>query len=63
MQHFPFFVYIGQWLRDALHALFSGEAIRLFDFSLGFGEDVLSANGWPLPTPIPEPTLVPTENP
>ena len=27
------------------------------------GEDVLSANGWPLPTPIPEPTLVPTENP
>lgn len=43
MQHFPFFVYIGQWLRDALHALFTGEAIRLFDFSLGFGEDVLSA--------------------
>ena len=31
------------------------------------GEDVLSANGWPLPTPIPEPTVVPTpetaENP
>ena len=23
------------------------------------GEDVLSANGWPLPTPIPEPTLAP----
>lgn len=23
------------------------------------GEDVLSANGWPRPTPIPEPTLVP----
>ena len=43
MQHYPFFVYIGQWLRDALHALFTGEAIRLFDFSLGFGEDVLTA--------------------
>ena len=43
MQHFPFFVYIGQWLRDAVRALFSGEAVRLFDFSLGFGEDVLSA--------------------
>lgn len=34
------------------------------------GEDVLSANGWPLPTPVPEPTVVPvpvtpepTENP
>lgn len=32
------------------------------------GEDVLSANGWPLPTPIPEPTEAPlppesTENP
>ena len=31
------------------------------------GEDVLSANGWPLPTPIPEPTVAPTpettENP
>ena len=31
------------------------------------GEDVLSANGWPRPTPIPEPTVVPTpetaENP
>ena len=24
------------------------------------GEDVLSANGWPLPTPIPEPTVAPT---
>lgn len=31
------------------------------------GEDVLSANGWPRPTPIPEPTVAPTpettENP
>lgn len=38
MQHYPFFAYIGDWLRDAL----AGEA-RAFDFALGFGEDVLAA--------------------
>ncbi|MEE1199023.1 MAG: YfhO family protein [Christensenellales bacterium] len=40
MQHYPYMVYLGQWLRDALSALLHGEAVRCFDFSLGFGADV-----------------------
>lgn len=42
MQYYPFFVYIGQWLRDAIHAAFTGGTVRMFDFSLGLGEDVLT---------------------
>lgn len=38
MQHYPFLVYVGQWLRG----LFTGES-GMYDFALGFGEDVLSA--------------------
>ncbi len=40
-QSFPLFVYIGQWLRACIH----GE-IRLFDFRLGLGDDVLHALNW-----------------
>lgn len=48
MQHYPFFAYIGQWLRDAL----SG-APRAFDFALGFGEDALvSMNYYGLGDPL-----------
>lgn len=43
MQHYPFMVYIGQWIRDSLKAVLSGGALKMFDFSLGFGEDVISA--------------------
>ena len=53
MQHYPFFAYIGQWLRDALNALFTGGSVRAFDFSLGFGEDVLvSMNYYGLGDPL-----------
>lgn len=40
-QSFPLFVYIGQWLRACMR----GE-IRLFDFRLGLGDDVLHALNW-----------------
>ncbi|MBD5464205.1 MAG: YfhO family protein [Lachnospiraceae bacterium] len=40
-QSFPLFVYIGQWLRACLR----GE-IRLFDFRLGLGDDVIHALNW-----------------
>lgn len=40
-QSFPLFVYIGQWLRACLR----GE-IRLFDFRLGLGDDVIYALNW-----------------
>lgn len=52
-QHFPFMAYIGQWIREAVSALFSGEAIPLFDFSLGFGSDVIqSMNYYGLGDPL-----------
>lgn len=38
MQHYPFMVYVGRWVRAAL----SG-TVQNFDFALGFGEDVVSA--------------------
>ena len=41
MQHYPYFAYIGQWLRQAIRSLLTGEAVPMFDFALGFGEDVL----------------------
>lgn len=40
-QSFPLFVYIGQWLRACLR----GE-VRLFDFRLGLGDDVIYALNW-----------------
>lgn len=41
MQHYPFMVYIGEWLRETAQSLFSGGGVEMFDFTLGFGEDVL----------------------
>lgn len=40
-QSFPLFVYIGQWLRACLR----GE-VRLFDFRIGLGDDVIHALNW-----------------
>lgn len=42
MQHYPFMIYIGRWLRESAHALLTGGRVQAFDFSLGFGEDVLT---------------------
>lgn len=41
MQHYPFMVYIGSWLREAVSSLLHGGGVKRFDFALGFGEDVL----------------------
>lgn len=38
MQHYPFMKMIGDWVRDALSGSF-----HAFDFSLGFGSDVLTS--------------------
>lgn len=48
MQHYPFMKAIGDWLRDALSGNF-----HAFDFSLGFGSDVLvSLNYYGLGDPL-----------
>lgn len=53
MQHYPYFAYIGQWLRQAIRSLLTGEAVPMFDFALGFGEDVLvTANYYGLGDPL-----------
>lgn len=40
-QSFPVFVYTGQWLRACIR----GE-VRLFDFRIGLGDDVIAALNW-----------------
>ncbi|MCQ2437412.1 MAG: YfhO family protein [Clostridia bacterium] len=53
MQHFPFAAYLGQWIRESICGVFRGEGIRLFDFSLGFGEDlIVSLNYYGLGDPV-----------
>ncbi|MEG0758939.1 MAG: YfhO family protein, partial [Raoultibacter sp.] len=41
-QYYPFFVYEGQWLREVVGGLFSGQGLVLpaWEFSLGYGSDV-----------------------
>lgn len=42
-QHFASFVYLGKYLRELARSLFSGHfAIPQYNFSMGFGEDILT---------------------
>lgn len=42
-QHFASFVYLGKYLREIVHNLFSGHfVIPQYNFSMGFGEDILT---------------------
>lgn len=42
-QHYAFMVYTGNWLREAIQALFSGSVIPVYDFSIGFGAGIIPA--------------------
>ncbi|MEG2725988.1 MAG: YfhO family protein [Eggerthellaceae bacterium] len=43
-QYYPFFIYTGQWVRELIGGLFSGQglAFPLWDMSLGYGSDIPS---------------------
>ena len=46
-QHYTAFVYIGRYLRELVGGLFRGEfALKRFDFTLGYGEDVIQSLGF-----------------
>lgn len=46
-QHYTTFVYIGRYLRELVSGLFRGEfALKHFDFTLGYGEDVIQSLGY-----------------
>ena len=40
-QYYPYLVYMGQWLRDTFARALRGDfTLRMFDFSIGLGNDV-----------------------
>lgn len=43
-QYYPFFVYVGQWVRGVVGGIFSGQGLQfpLWDMSLGYGSDIPS---------------------
>ena len=46
-QHYTAFVYIGRYIRDMVCGIFHGDfAFKQFDFTLGFGEDVIQCLGY-----------------
>lgn len=46
-QHYTAFVYIGHYLRELASGLLGGEfALKHFDFTLGYGEDVIQSLGY-----------------
>ena len=46
-QHYTAFVYIGRYIRDMVWGIFHGDfAFKQFDFTLGFGEDVIQCLGY-----------------
>ncbi len=46
-QHYTAFVYIGRYLRELVGGLFRGQlALKHFDFTLGYGEDVIQSLGY-----------------
>ena len=46
-QHYTAFVYIGRYIREFVCGLFRGQfALKHFDFTLGYGEDVIQSLGY-----------------
>lgn len=46
-QHYTAFVYIGRYIREFVCSLFQGQfALKHFDFTLGYGEDVIQSLGY-----------------
>lgn len=42
-QHYPFLMYYGRWLRQAVRCLLSGTPVPTYDFSVGYGADIITA--------------------
>ena len=40
-QHYPFLVYYGRWLRQAARCVLTGAAVPTWDFSIGYGADII----------------------
>ena len=41
-QHYPFLVYYGRWLRQAARCVLTGAAAPTWDFSIGYGADIIT---------------------
>lgn len=41
-QHYPFLVYYGRWLRQAARCVLTGAAMPTWDFSIGYGADIIT---------------------
>ena len=41
-QHYPFLVYYGRWLRQAARCVLTGAAVLTWDFSIGYGADIIT---------------------
>ena len=41
-QHYPFLVYYGRWLRQAARCVLTGAAVPTWDFSIGYGADIIT---------------------
>ena len=41
-QHYPFLVYYGRWLRQAVRCVLTGAAMPTWDFSIGYGADIIT---------------------
>lgn len=52
-QHYPFFLYIGKWIRASLLDLISGRGLpQVWNLNFGYGADMLTTLGAYLPDPF-----------
>lgn len=41
-QSYPAYIYIGRWFKESLYCIFTHNPIPTFDFSIGFGNDIIT---------------------
>lgn len=52
-QHYPFFLYIGRWIRSSVRDFFTGKGLPgVWDMSFGYGTDMVVTLGAYLPDPF-----------
>lgn len=44
--YYPSYVYIGRYIRDLIPNLLQYHTIEMFDFSIGYGDDILATLNW-----------------